>query len=382
MLTKKFGRKLSLRSCLMLVCFSTIAINGNFNSIATISAPKFLATPINAQSNDLAVAVVNDFADQVIIPTYQLLETEATKLTQAVDTFVTNPNEDTLKAAQEAWLATRNPWEQSEAFAFGPAESLGYDGDLDDWPVNETDVTAIINSQDALTPEYIKGLQTTHKGFHTIELLLFGQDNNKTAADFSPRELELLKNLTLAFQQTATNLTTSWTKGVNNNPPYREVFTTAGDSSNPAYPTVNAALEEIVQGMIGCLDEVANEKIGEPLKTQENIGFESRFSHSSARDFQNNLKSMQNAYLGTVPAANTSGQSISDLVAKADPELDRQVQAQLETAIQAVSAIPDAIETQVTDPEASSKMQSAQTAILKLFTTIEQQVLPIVQSAT
>lgn len=134
--------------------------------------------------------------------------------------------------------------------------------------------------------------------------------------------------------------------------------------------------------MIGCLDEVANEKIGEPLKTQENIGFESRFSHSSAIDFQNNLKSIQNAYLGTMPAANTSGQSISNLVAKADPELDRQVQAELEAAIQAVSAIPDAIETQVTDPEASSQMQSAQTSILTLFTTIEQQVLPIVQSAT
>lgn len=152
----------------MLVCFSAIAINGNFNSIATISAPKFLATPINAQSNDLAVAVVNDFADQVIIPTYQLLETEATKLTQAVDTFVANPNKDTLKAAQEAWLATRNPWEQSEAFAFGPAESLGYDGDLDDWPVNETDVTAIINSQDTLTPEYIKGLQTTQNSYRSF----------------------------------------------------------------------------------------------------------------------------------------------------------------------------------------------------------------------
>ncbi|MDJ0690252.1 MAG: imelysin family protein [Xenococcaceae cyanobacterium MO_188.B32] len=145
-------------------------------------------------------------------------------------------------------------------FAFGPAASLGYDGDLDDWPVNETDLEAIINSNDSLTKEYVEGLQTTQKGFHTIELLLFGENNNKTAADFEPRKLDLLKVLTSTFQQSATDLAKSWTEGVEGNPPYREVLATAGDSDNPAYPTVDAAVEEIVQGILGCLDEVANEK--------------------------------------------------------------------------------------------------------------------------
>lgn len=381
MLTKKTIRAIPHRSILVLLCFSLVAINSGCSKTSTNSQsqPNSSNAVTNAQSNDIAVAVVNDFANQVVIPTYQLLEKQATELTKAVDTFVADPNDDTLQAAQQAWLTTRTPWEQSEAFAFGPAASLGYDGDLDDWPVNETDVTAVINSKDAFTPEYVEGLQTTQKGFHTIELLLFGQDNNKTAADFSERELELLKTLTVAFQQTATDLTKSWTEGVEGNPPYREVLASAGDSSNPAYPTVNAAVEEIVQGMIGCLDEVANEKIGEPLKTKENLGFESRFSHSSATDFQNNLKSVQNAYLGTVPEANTSGQSVSDLVAKADPQLDQKVKTELEAAIQAVEIIPNPIETQVTDAEAASKLQTAQTAILTLFTTMEQQVLPIVQ---
>ncbi|MGF1542851.1 MAG: imelysin family protein [Pleurocapsa sp.] len=382
MLTKKTLRAISYRSCLVVICFGALAINSGCNNTATTSQTQqnSSTTVTNTQSNDLATAVVSDFATQVVIPTYQWLETEATELTKAVNTFVANPNDDSLQAAQQAWLATRNPWEQSEAFAFGPAESLGYDGDLDDWPVNETDVTAILNSKDALTPEYIKELQTTQKGFHTIELLMFGSDNDKTASDFSSRELELLKNLTVAFQQTATDLTTSWTTGVDDNPPYQEVLASAGDSSNPAYPTVNAAVEEIVQGIIACLDEVANEKIGEPLKTQENIGLESRFSHSSVIDFQNNLQGVQNAYLGSVSAANTSGQSVSNLVAKADPQLDQKIKGEIEAAIQAVKTIPSPIETQLTEPEVISKMESAQTEILTLLTTMEEQVLPIVQS--
>ncbi len=173
------------------------------------------------QSGDRQIVIVRDFADRVVIPTYQLLVKKADELSTTVDVFVSNPNNDTLKAAQDAWIAARFPWEQSEAFAFGPADSLGYDGDLDDWPVNETDLDAVLKRKDELTPEYVK------------------------------------------------DLTKSWVEGVEGKSPYREVLATAGDSSNPAYPTVQAAVEEIVQGMLGCLDEVANEKIGEPLETKE-----------------------------------------------------------------------------------------------------------------
>jgi putative iron-regulated protein len=381
MLTKKNLRMISYRSFFALLCFSALAVSGCRDvSTNTQTEPNSATLVSKTQSNSMAPAVVNDFADKVVIPTYQWLETEATELTKAVDPLVANPSDDTLQAARDAWLAARNPWEQSEAFAFGPAESLGYDGDLDDWPVNETDVTAILNSKDTFSPEYVARLQTTQKGFHTIELLLFGQDNDKTAADFSPRELELLQNLTLAFQQTAVDLTTSWTTGVQGNPPYREVLVSAGSASNPAYPTVNTAVEEIVQGMMGCLDEVANVKIGEPLKTKDSIGFESRFSHSSVTDFQNNLKSVQNAYLGTVPEADTSGQSVSNLVAKTNPELDQKVKTELEAALEAVEAIPNPIETQVTDAAAASKMKSAQQAILTVFGTLERQVLPMMQT--
>jgi putative iron-regulated protein len=335
---------------------------------------------ILADAHNLEQAIITDFVDLTIIPTYDRLLGQAMVLKTSVDRFVANPTSENLKAARVAWLAARTPWEQSEAFAFGPASSLGYDGDLDDWPVNETDVTAILKSSDRLTLEYVADLQTTQKGFHTIELLLFGEDNNKTASDFSPRKIQLLKLLTEAFAVTSQDLVTSWVDGIAGNPPYREVFITAGERNNPAYLTRKAALEEIVQGMMGCLDEVANEKIGVPLTDKTTDDLESRFSHSSLSDFKNNLQSVANAYWGGLPDRHSRGVSISDFVARADANLDRQIKQEMNAAIAAVAAIPDPIEPQIADTDALEKLATAKEAILQLFSTMEENVLPLVQS--
>jgi putative iron-regulated protein len=377
MLTKNSRKNwLSIVSQRLLIALGILTI-----SIVDIKSTKADPVKIANTSNieNLEAAVVRSFSDSVVIPTYQQLVEEADKLVSIVATFASQPSEENLQAARESWLTTRNPWEQSEAFAFGPASSLGYDGDLDDWPVNETDVTAVLKSNNSLTKDYVATLQTTQKGFHTIELLLFGTNNDKTADDFTPRELELLQVLTLAFQQSANDLTASWVKGVEGNPPYREVLASAGDPSNPAYPTVDAAVEEILQGIIGCLDEVANEKIGEPLETGDPLGFESRFSHNSLSDFKNNLSSVENAYLGTISDSEATGESLSDLIAAKNPELDVQVKAEMQQAIELLNEIPGPIETNITDTETVTKTTEAKNAIATLFETMQDRVLPVIK---
>ncbi|MEA5471084.1 imelysin family protein [Spirulina sp. 06S082] len=357
--------------------YSFISLNSQQQSnTATITQRDRI---VLADAHNLEQAVLTDFVDLVIIPTYDRLLGQAIVLKTAVDRFVAKPTPEHLKAARVAWLGTRTPWEQSEAFAFGPASSLGYDGDLDDWPVNETDVTAILKSGDRLTPEYVTNLQTTAKGFHTIELLLFGTNNDKTASDFSRRELELLKLLAKAFETTSQDLIESWVDGVSGNPPYRQVLIAAGERNNPAYLTKSAALEEIVQGMMGCLDEVANEKIGVPLTDKSTDDLESRFSHSSLNDFKNNLQSVENAYWGGLPDTRSRGTSISDFVAQADVNLDRQIKQEMQEAIAAIAAIPDPIELKISDAEALETLATAKEAILKLFSTMEEKVLPLVQ---
>ncbi|MBD1998842.1 peptidase M75 [Leptolyngbya sp. FACHB-541] len=322
--------------------------------------------------------IITDFVDQLIIPNYQLLTERSGNLATAIDAFVSNPDETTLEAARQAWLATRAPWEQSEAFAFGPAASLGLDAELDDWPLNEADVQAVLNSSDTLTPEYIDGLQTSQKGFHAIGFLLFGTESDKSLQAFTPRELEYLGAIAPVFDQTANDLLSSWTEGVDGYPAYRSEFVNAGESSS-AYPTVQAAGEEIVQGIMGILDELGNVKIGEALEAQNPFLLEGRFAQSSLQDFQNNLLSAKNAYLGEFPAAGTDGRSLSDFVVAVDPSLDAQIRQQMETASTALAEIPAPIEQTLCDRSARPQIEAAQTSVIELFETFEQRVLPLVQ---
>jgi uncharacterized iron-regulated protein len=140
-------------------------------------------------------------------------------------------------------------------------------------------------------------------------------------------------------------------------------------------------VEEIVQGIMGCLDEVGNEKIGKPMEAKTTDDLESRYSFTTATDLKNNLMSAQNAYLGAVPDAGTQGSSLSAWVAQKDAQLDTQIKQELQTAIAAISAIPTPVEPKITDGEALAKLKSAQDAILTVHKTFDQNILPLVQKS-
>ena len=39
------------------------------------------------------------------------------------------------------------PWEQSEAFLFGPVDILGLDPNMDSWPLDQVAIVNILNSR-------------------------------------------------------------------------------------------------------------------------------------------------------------------------------------------------------------------------------------------
>jgi putative iron-regulated protein len=323
--------------------------------------------------------IVADFAKQVVVPTQQSFAQRATALSTAISAFAKTPNDETLKAARQAWVDTRAAWEQSESFTFGPAESLGYDGALDTWPLNETDLQAILKSKDEFTPEYVDKLKDTEKGFHAIAFLLFGSKNNKKASEFTPRELAYVRALGVNFSQVSQQLADSWTKGVEGKPAYQEVVATAGESSNSIYPTVNAGAEQIVQGAIDSLTEASEEKLGQPFAKQDAKLFESRFGLNSLTDIKSNIKGAQNVYLGAFPDANTSGASLSAYIAKTNPDLDKRVKSGFEESLAALEKVPNPIENNLNNPQATATVKSAQQEINEVREILEKEVLPLVK---
>ena len=324
-------------------------------------------------------ATIAAFTETVVIPSYTQYADRTAALDQAIDAFASQPSEESLAAARQAWSEARIAWETTETFAFGPAGSLGFDGAMDSWPVNQTDIENILSGSEPITVEQVAGLQDTERGMHAIEYLLFGTEASKTVDEFSDRENSFLIALGQDLNNSADALLASWQEGIDGRPAYKTVFASAGSSDNMVYPTTTAAAQELVSGIIDSLTEVGEEKLAAPFEEQDTQGLESRFSAQTMNDLKSNLQSAENGYFGRLSAENFQAEaSISDYVAGLDPELDEKVKAEFSTADEALNAIPTPLEEHLTDPAAKADIERAIASILNVKTTLENEIVPLI----
>lgn len=147
-------------------------------------APTPTPTPTSDDGIDDAEfdAIINQYVDAVVLPTYNDLKEKNTALYNAVLAFGDNPSNDGFKAICDAWLKAREPWESSEAFLFGPVADYGLDPNMDSWPLDQEAIVKLLESQQwnemNWTGDYdeddeaIAAAQNV-RGFHTLEFLAF-----------------------------------------------------------------------------------------------------------------------------------------------------------------------------------------------------------------
>lgn len=324
-------------------------------------------------TNDFT-AIIENISDDVIISTYADLDAKAAILLTKLSDLEANPTAENLEAAQQAWRDARRPWELSEGFLYGPVDTKGLDPAMDSWPVNVTDLDAVLASSNGLTVDYVDGLDGTLKGFHTIEYLLYGENGDKLVADFTARQFEYLSACGESLKRTTAQLHEGWLPSAGN---FVKNFKEAGTGTAASvYPSQKAVIEEIVNGIVGIADEVANGKINEPFAQQNLTLEESRFSANSKADFADNIRSIRNVWLGI--HLNASGSGISSLVAVKDPALDIKVRQQIDAAIAAIEGIDGTFTTAIFD--SPTTVQAAQTAVRDLLTTLQGEVLPLISN--
>lgn len=317
-------------------------------------------------------ALLADFTVHVAQANYNDLAQRTAALQQDVANFVASGSEDDLATCKQAWHDARHSWENSEGMLFGPVSTGNIDPRIDTWPVNFVDLDAQLTSGNAFAPDYIAGLEDALKGFHPIEYLLFGQDGNKSAAQFTDREREYLTALTNDVAQLTATLANAWAPGTTGN--YSEALRTAGEGST-VYGTRLAAFEELVNAMAGICDEVANAKMLEPFQAQDPSLEESPFANSSISDFANNIRGIQNVYLGRY--GNSDGVGLEDFVRQNNLQLDGQIKQQINAAIDALNAITVPFGEAITTHPVL--VQQAMDAINTLAATLNDGLLPLVQ---
>ena len=128
--------------------------------------------------NDLDL-MVEGYVDNVVLPTYRELDVKNTELLAKVNAFAANPSNQGFEILAAAWMASRRPWETSEAFLFGPVDALQLDPNMDSWPLDQEGIENSLKSgnydnewNDGDSDEAIEAAQAL-RGFHTLEYLIF-----------------------------------------------------------------------------------------------------------------------------------------------------------------------------------------------------------------
>ena len=339
-------------------------------SLRSIVATLVLAGACACSSDDSTVApyqqydfstILYDYSHRVVVATYADLRDQSQALVDAVGAL--DADQASLDAVAGAWRRVRAPWESSDAFRFGPAETL--DPSLNSWPVDMQQIDGVLASESELTPAFLRNLGPGVRGYHAIEYLLFRDGTTRTADSMTQRERDYLAAAAQLLLEDATLLHGEWESG------FAQDFAKAGQRHSP-YPTQTDAAIEIVDGIIAALDRLANAKLAEPVLEQNVELVESQFSWNSLRDFEDNLRGARDAYLGA--SASRDAQGIDAYVKSKDEALDWRVRAQFNQALEQLATIPSPFEENL---DAGAEIDATQDAIRVVIVTLRDTVRPL-----
>lgn len=336
--------------------------------------------------------IIYNIGHRVILQTYLDFASKTGELSSSINEFAKNPNEENLEKSKKMWRNARIPWESSEAFLFGPVDSLGIDPQVDTWPLNRLDLELIIKSGRTLDVDFVRNLGTNLQGYHTIEYLLFGNgltSNNKPLSAFNNIELQYLESTAILLAEYAQNLANAWSKQYNpedpQSPGYVEIVTLPS-LQNPIYNSERAVLGELIRGMIQILDEVGNGKISDPFGSDidhANVELdESPYAWNSLADFSNNLRSVLSIYTGAY--GNSKGPGIKDFVAQKNIALAQKIEFEILKSIQLIQKIAGEnsmpFRQAILNVDGRKRVQQAIEQISKTRQLMEQNILPLIEN--
>ncbi|KZK95435.1 Iron-regulated protein A precursor [Pseudovibrio sp. Ad46] len=351
----------------------TVAL-GSLSTVAVAATP----SDVLATYGDIAQAAFEDSL------------TTAKTLQGAVDALVAEPTEDNLKAARRAWIAARNPYQQTEVYRFGNAIVDDWEGKVNAWPLDEglidyvdgaygneseenpfyaaniianTKLTVAGEEIDAteITPALLaEQLQEAGEveanvatGYHAIEFLLWGQDlngtgkgaGNRPASDFDTanctggnceRRADYLQAATKLLITDLEEMVAAWKA----DGAARKELADKGEA---------AGIATILTGM-GSLSygELAGERMKLGLMLNDPEEEHDCFSDNTHMSHYNDVVGINNVFQGKytrVDGSVVEGTSLKDLLAKADSAVSTELEGKLNASLGTFTAMKTRAET-------------------------------------
>lgn len=315
---------------------------------------------IEENNDELFESILKVYVEKTVVPTYKTLAEAALEMRTANEALKKDPTNETMSAASDAWMKARIAWEISEAFLFGPVgeQALDIDGHIDSWPLEKEQIDEVLaDGALGLTGQEAWQMDSEVIGFHVTEYLLYREGKSRLVADLSEEELNYLTAATdalvwdcvLAYvawvgeagvsseMQAVFNENPDVVEHLNNNPNYKNFAQRL--ITKEGYSSWEAALSEIAVGASEIAGEVGATKIEAPYASGKTEDVESWYSWHSLDDYQNNILSIKNAYLGGVDNNSRQETSLSAYLAKANSEVDTQIKNKIEDTLSKIKNI-------------------------------------------
>lgn len=338
-------------------------------------------------------AILSQYVNGVVVPTYKSLADNAIELSELCAQLRKNPSQSLVDQACDKWIEARKYWELSEAFLFGAAGDYFIDPHIDSWPLKKSSLDEVLNNsalmaeldEDGAGADGFTTLGYGLLGFHAVEYVLF--------RDGAPRELsnitenELIYNAAVAEDLAiqAARLEASWA-GMSNvssikqqmlednelepSMNYGETMINAGKAGNASYKTQLDAMVQLLQGASDISDEVGNTKITDPVNSGNVLDVESWYSWNSIADFTDNLRSVRNAYYGSLNGqVNTN--SMASYMARNHASIDTELRRAIDNAITTVAAMPAPFRNHLTKAETQAAVDACNALMEQLDAAIE-----------
>ncbi len=376
----------SLKKALMLIVLAGMTLSfaacGNDNDEPDVN-------PLDSKKT----AIITQYVNAVVVPTYKSLADEANNLAALCEQLRQNPTQSKVDECCQTWIKARKYWELSEAFLYGAAADYNIDPHIDSWPLQKSQLDNILANSALITALDEEGagadafatLGYGLLGFHAVEYVLFRDGAARNVNDIS--EAELIYNAAVAqdLANQTVRLEASWA-GMDNitsakqkqleefelEPSfnYGENMKNAGMTGNTLYKTQLAAMEQILTGASDISDEVGNTKITDPVNSGNVLDVESWYSWNSIADFTDNIRSVRNAYYGSLDGSVNSN-SMAAYVNKINATLDNNVRTAIDNALNEVSGMPAPFRNHLSKSETQKTVDACNALLNALDAAIE-----------
>ena len=246
------------------------------------------------QDNFDRTALLQHYADHLIIPAYTTLLTDINSLQTAATTFTETPSTNNLAAVQTAWRNAYSSWQFANAFNFGPAGEAGLKKTLVTeiglFPVSTTKIEAAISSG----IYNLSDANRNARGFLAVEYLLFSltDDNNAVVASFeNTTRRQYLLDLISNIKTQVSTVSTAWTS-------YKTEFIANNGTAT------GSGVSFLYNELVSSYENVKNYKVAFPLglmagQTATSPGdVEAYYSGASLKMLKLHIQSLENIWNG------------------------------------------------------------------------------------